>query len=265
MAKLKRVPMSHVQQASATKVAQGVAALDRAFSVLEAFRQGDDSGLSLAELSARTGLYKSTILRLAHSLIEHRFLQRLDDGRYQIGPAPLQLAAYYQRSLRLKDILLPVMRELAEASTESVSFYKQEEAVRVCLVRIDSRHAIREHVREGDVLPLDRGSGGRVLQAFSGMPGQPYDSIRKSYTYASIGERDPETAGISAPVFGAGGNLVGVITLAGPRSRVDQAFLARMRAPLLRAAAGATAGLGGEAGALIAAAKSRLSPQTQPA
>jgi len=44
---------------------QGVAALDRAFAVLGAFLPGDTGGLSLAELSARTGLYKSTILRLS--------------------------------------------------------------------------------------------------------------------------------------------------------------------------------------------------------
>ena len=44
----------------------GVAALDRAFSILFAFRPGDYA-LTLAELAARTGLYKSTILRLARA------------------------------------------------------------------------------------------------------------------------------------------------------------------------------------------------------
>ena len=41
----------------------GVAALDRAIAILNAFTAADRS-LSLAEIAARTGFYKSTILRL---------------------------------------------------------------------------------------------------------------------------------------------------------------------------------------------------------
>ena len=80
---------------------------------------------------------------------------------------------------------------------------------------------IRYMVREGDVLPLRAGSGGRVLAAFSGAEGEPYETIRRTYHFVSIGDRDPETAGVSAPVFGPGRALIGVLTLAGPRPRVD--------------------------------------------
>ncbi|MFX7854014.1 helix-turn-helix domain-containing protein, partial [Acinetobacter baumannii] len=62
---------------AATPGQSGVAALDRAFAILFAFRPGDYA-LTLAELAARTGLYKSTILRLAGSLIQHRMLYRLE-------------------------------------------------------------------------------------------------------------------------------------------------------------------------------------------
>ncbi|MFM0010121.1 hypothetical protein PQR46_36265 [Paraburkholderia sediminicola] len=103
---------------------------------------------------------------LAGSLIQHRLLLRLDDGRYQLGAATFMLGALYQRSLNVGDILVPLMRELAETSGESVSFYVRDEAVRVCLHRVDSTHAVRFHVREGDVLPLESGSGGLALLAF---------------------------------------------------------------------------------------------------
>ena len=112
------------------------------------------------------------MLRLAGSLIQHRLLLRLDDGRYQLGSATFMLGALYQRSLNLGDILVPLMRELAETSGESVSFYVRDEAVRVCLHRVDSTHAVRFHVREGDVLPLESGSGGLALLAFGGKPGE---------------------------------------------------------------------------------------------
>jgi DNA-binding IclR family transcriptional regulator len=227
----------------------GVAAVDRALTILGAFEPSDQR-LTLAELAQRTKFYKSTILRIAQSLLRQGYLQRLDDGNYQIGPALLMLGAIYQRSLRLGDILLPLMRELAEQTGESVSFYSRHGDVRVCLHRVDSKHAVRDHVREGDVLPLDRGSGGRILRAFSGAKGEPYETIRKEHCYASVGERDPETAEISVPIFGGGQLLLGALTLAGPRSRIDGTFIANARAQLLRVASRATRAFGGDATAM---------------
>jgi DNA-binding IclR family transcriptional regulator len=223
--------------------ATGVAALDRAIAILKAFTAADRS-LSLAEISARTGLYKSTILRLAASLIRAQMLERLEDGRYRIGAALFALGSIYQRSLVPADILLPIMRELSDLSSESVAFYVRSGDVRTCLYRIESLHAVRYMVREGDVLPLEAGSGGRVLAAFSGTEGAPYDAIRRDFFYISTGERDAETSGISAPVFGPGRILVGALTLAGPRSRVNASFLHRMKRPVLEAAARATRAFG---------------------
>lgn len=233
----------------------GVAAVDRAFAILSAFGR-DDSGLTLAELSARTGLYKSTILRLAESLIKHGYLQRLEDGRFQIGPTPFLLGARYQRSVRVGDVVLPLMRRLAEQTHESVSFYVPHGTVRVCLHRLDSDHEIRDHVREGETFPLSRGSGGGLLSAFLGTRGERYDAVRKDHYYISIGERNSETAGISVPVFGPDQRLLGSLTLSGPRSRIDAAFLERLRVPLLTTAAQATAGLGGDPRPLEAAVAS---------
>jgi len=230
----------------------GVAALDRAFAILFAFRP-DDKGVSLAELAERTGLYKSTILRLIASLMHHGMLLRSDEGRYYVGPATLRLGALYQRSLQLADVILPLMRRLRDESGESVSFYVRQKNLRVCLHRVDSTHAIRDHVREGDVLPLERGSGGRVLSAFSGTRGELYERIRRDGYYMSSGERDEETAGISVPVFSAAQPLAGAFTLAGPLSRVDDALMIRMRRPMLEAAIEASEMLGGDATPLHAA------------
>ena len=223
----------------------GVAAVDRALEILAAFEPADRA-LTLAELAQRTKFYKSTILRISQSLLRHGYLQRLDDGSYRIGPAPLMLGALYQRSMRLGDIMLPLMHELAEQTGESVSIYSRNGDVRVCIHRVDSKHAVRDHVREGDVLPLERGSGGRILLAFGGAKGEPYETIRKEYCYASVGERDAETAGLSVPFFGSGQAILGALTLAGPRSRIDETFIANARALLLRVSARATSALGGD-------------------
>jgi len=240
----------------------GVAAVDRALEILSAFTPNDRS-LSLSELAQRTKFYKSTILRISQSLIRHHYLQRLDDGSYRIGPTPLALGALYQRSLRMGDILLPLMHELADQTGESVSIYARNGDVRICIHRVDSKHAVRDHVREGDVLPLERGSGGRILLAFGGARGQPYETIRKEYCYASVGERDSETAGVSAPFFGSGQVLLGTLTLAGPRSRIDETFIANARAQLLRASSRATRALGGDASSIDAALAETLAGKRQ--
>ncbi len=235
-------------------VADGVAAVDRAIAILNAFTQSDRT-LSLAELAARTGFYKSTILRLAGSLLRGQYLERLEGGRYRVGPAAFRLGALYQRGLVDADILMPVMRELSELSLESVTFYVRSGNVRTCLYRIEAKHPIRYMIREGDVLPLLAGSGGRVLAAFSGEKGEPYETIRRTCCYVSDGERDPETAGISAPVFGPGKALLGALTIAGPRTRVDGAFFERMKRPLLEAAVRATRAFGEDASTLERAAQ----------
>lgn len=67
-------------------VLEGVAAVEWAMTLLAAFRL-DDGALSLHELSERTGLVKSTIMRLAVSLERFNWIVRMPDGRYQVGSA----------------------------------------------------------------------------------------------------------------------------------------------------------------------------------
>ncbi|MNS87986.1 Bacterial transcriptional regulator [compost metagenome] len=63
---------------------------------------------------------------------------------------------------------------------------------------------------------------------------------------ASYGERDAETASASVPVFGATGELVGALTLSGPKQRLAAApTMYAAVATLLKVARQATAVLGG--------------------
>jgi DNA-binding IclR family transcriptional regulator len=241
--------------------ASGIDVLDRATSILFAFRR-DDEPLTLTQLAERTGLYKSTLSRLAQALCHHQLLNRRDDGRYWIGPSIMHLGAIYEAGFDLRDVLLPVMKELNVESGEAVSFHVRERDHRVCLYRISSRHSIRAEVHPGDVQSLDRGAGGRVLLAFSGEPGALYDEVRRRHVYLSIGERDPETAGISAPVFRVGQELVGALGIVGPITRMGIDEMERYRPRLLQFAAQATAALGGDPAPLLAAAAAPATQQT---
>ncbi len=207
----------------------GVAAVDRALMLLAAFREGDRS-LSLIELAERTHLVKSTVLRLLASLIHFGVLQKLDDGRYALGSEIARLQSIYTASFSLEALVLPVLRDLVEKTQESAAFHVRQGELRLCLHRVDSPQPIRYHVQVGELLPLDRGAGGRVISAFSGAKGAIYDRIRAEGAAALVGDRSPDLAGISAPVFGASSELAGAVTLTMPTSRFRKEFVAPVKA-----------------------------------
>ena len=218
----------------------GAAAVDRAVSLLAAYRSGDKA-LPLAELAARTRLYKSTVLRLAASLAHGGLLRRLEDGRWALGPEIARLAGIHADSFSLEDSVLPVMRALVAKTGESASFHVRQGEQRLCLLRVDSPQLLRDHVRAGDLLPLDKGAGGRVLMAFGGARGRLYEQIRRDGFVMLNGDRVPGLVGISAPVWRSGDELAGALTLTLPEQRMKARFVPELRA----AAAGLTAQLGG--------------------
>jgi DNA-binding IclR family transcriptional regulator len=200
----------------------GAAAVDRALSLLAAFRSGD-TALSLGELAQRTALYKSTVLRLLASLEHARLVQRHPDGRYALGSEVTRLHAIYAASFSPEPMIMPVLRELVERTNESATFHIRQGDRRLCLYRVDSPRPVRDHAHAGDVLPLNRGAGGRVLMAFSGARGALYSRIRRDRVAILSGDRTPELAGISAPVFSASGTLAGALTLTMPSERLRPA------------------------------------------
>ena len=149
----------------------GAAAVDRALSLLRAFRAGDES-LSLIDLAERTQLYKSTVLRLLASLEHARLLLRRADGRYALGPELARLSAIYAATFSLETEVVPVLRELVAATRESAAFHVRQGEERLCLYRVDSPQLLRDHIRAGDLLPMNKGAGARVLMAFAGAKGK---------------------------------------------------------------------------------------------
>lgn len=201
---------------------KGVNAVSRALQLLDCFRV-DDAFVSLAEISRRTKIHKTTVLRLARTLAEGRYLvQRQEDGAWRLGPAAGWLGARYQASFDVNNAIEPALVELTQKTNESTSFFVREGNIRTCLFRVEGPQSIRHHIREGEVLPLEKGSPGRVLLAFSGEQGDVYEDIRKKGYYISIGERDPEIASVSAPVFGSNWRLLGVISISGPSGRLPK-------------------------------------------
>ena len=206
----------------------GAAAVDRAVSVLAAFRPGDKA-LSVTELAERTRLYKSTVLRLLASLAHGHLVRKTPDGLWTLGAEVARLAGIYSASFSLEEVLLPEMRALVERTQESVAFHVRQGDQRLVLLRVDSPQLLRDHVRAGDVLPLDRGAGGRVLMAYAGAQGPIYDQVRQDGYVMLSSDRIAGLVGISAPVWDAGHHLVGALTLTAPEQRVQPFFVDELR------------------------------------
>ena len=210
----------------------GVSAVERALSVLTVFRRGDGS-LSLAELATRTGLVKSTIMRLAVSLETFGLLVRLEDGSYRLDAECLRLGSVYQQSFDLADHAVPALENLVARTGETASLYVRRGGERLCLFRVESSHRVRMHVQPGDTRPMDKAAIAEVLRRYEhGLQSEEIDADMPLFT---SGASDPHTAALAMPVFGPGGVLIGALAISGPVSRLTEAF-ARSHAALLRRA-----------------------------
>lgn len=225
-----------------------VVAVMRAMQLLDAFALGE-SHLQLAELSRRCQLHKTTVLRIARTLAQSGYLVQREDGDWRLGPAAGWLGARYQAAFDVQNVLEPALRALTLASGESAAFYVREGSVRTCLVRVEGPQALRHHARMGEGLPLDRGSPGKVILAFSGEPGRLYEDIRQRGFHWSIGEREQGVATISAPVFGKHWRLLGSVCVSGPASRLPQQKLEEMAPAVIAAANQLSYALAGNTGA----------------
>lgn len=197
----------------------GVIAVTRALQIMEAFRIGERH-LSLAELSRRSGLHNSTVLRLARTLAQAGYMVQREEGQWRLGPAAGWLGARYQAGFDIHNVVEPTLRELSQATQESASFYVREGDERACIARVEGPQSVRHHVRIGMRLPLNLGAPGRVILAFSGEAGAVYEAIRRKGYHVSAGEREVQVSSVAAPVFGLNWRLLGSMCISGPTLRL---------------------------------------------
>jgi DNA-binding IclR family transcriptional regulator len=248
--------------ARAAPEAKGTATLERALLILDAFTPQDPT-MSLAELARKTGLHKSTLLRLARTLQRFGYLAQTGEGNYYIGPAPLSLGALFQQAVKPADLVMPALRALVERTGESASFNVRTGDMRVCVYRVDSPHRIRDHVKVGDVLPLRKGAVGKVLVAFSDPDAHDaeIERIRKAMYCVTRHEIESGTAAVACAVFGVDQGLEGSFALTGPASRFEEAQIVAMRRALLESAAILTYNLGGDPKPLERALRDTQAPR----
>jgi DNA-binding IclR family transcriptional regulator len=213
-----------------------VEAVERALILLKSFEVPDER-LTLATLAHRSGFYKSTILRLTASLEYMGFLRRDSIGYYTLGPELRRLGALTPATTNLETVIRPALKALMVATQETASFYVRDGDRRMCLFRENSPRAMRHHLEEGIMLPLNCGASGRILFAYSDNARNATSAaIRKAGWYASLGERDPEIAAVAVPLHNAGGELLGAMAVSGLISRFTPSVIVRIRGMLRKEA-----------------------------
>lgn len=206
---------------------------DKAVVVLDALA---DEPLALAGLVEATGLPRATAHRLATALEAHGLVRRTDDGRFALGLRLVALGRAAADQLPLAEAAGPALAELRDATGESVQLYVPEGDRRVCVAALESPHGLRTIVALGASLPIDRGSAGRALQGGVGDAGTGW--------VASVAEREPGVASVSAPVLAADGAVVAAVSVSGPIDRTGTDPGARYGAAVVRAASAIEAAAG---------------------
>jgi len=208
-------------------------------TVLTAFRIGD-AALSLAELAHRTGLIKSTIMRLVVSLEKYGLVTRLADGNYILASEVVRLNAVYQDSHDVGRHIMPRLYQLTEESGETASFYVRHGAYRLCQYRVNSPHRLRIHLQPGDMRPMDKAAGAQALQT-------PYEVAKAGITpYYSCGATDPHASSVALPIYDAQQELLGALVISGPANRLSLERAESLYEVLREAADELTRSLGGK-------------------
>ncbi|MCZ7527095.1 MAG: IclR family transcriptional regulator [Acidimicrobiia bacterium] len=218
-----------------------VGVVDKAVAVLGAL--ADQGPATLAELATATGLARPTAHRLAQALECHGLVGRDPAGRFRLGLRLLAWGARAASGLELVELAGPVLANLRDATDESAQLYVREADRRVCVATAERRSGLRDTVPVGASLPLTAGSGAKVLLAWASPEDRPpgldpdeLAAVRKRGWAASVGEREPGVASVSAPVLDAAGRVLAAVSVSGPADRLAGSP-GRRYAPALVAAA----------------------------
>jgi DNA-binding IclR family transcriptional regulator len=217
-----------------------VQTVDRAVGVLDAIARS--APCTLADLVRETGLARPTAHRLAVALETHGLVARDGDGRFRLGARLVGWGAAAGAALALVEPARAVLQRLSVDTGESAQLYVREGDQRVCVVTHERPTGLRDTVPLGAVMPLTRGSGGRVLLAWADdrdrfdVDPAVLAAVREVGWAATVGEREAGVASVSAPVR-VGAHVVAALGVSGPAERFGADPGSRFAGPVLAAAA----------------------------
>ena len=136
----------------------------RVLALLSAFDEAHPT-LTLSELARRSALPLSTAHRLLAELEAWNAVERDAEGRYSIGRRLWQLGTLAPVQRELRDIAMPSMQDVYEATHENVQLAVRQGGTALYVERIHGRRSVAVVTRVGRPLPLHATGVGKVLLA----------------------------------------------------------------------------------------------------
>lgn len=248
-------------ESQANRAAGGVQSLERAFGLLEEIARHRE-GITLADLSKRSGLHNSTTFHLLKTMMSLGYVRQVRDSkRYRVGRQLFTLAAAAVDDVELVNFAKPVLEELTNATTES-SFFAVWSGTEVTIIAHTHGSGVFQLAdRAGVVRPAHSTALGKVLLAALSSehlarfldqrtlhPFTPrtiveparllaeLDEVRLSGIAFDDGEFDPELRCAAVPVRDFTSNVIGALGISGPIWRLALSAL-QGKATLVREAA----------------------------
>lgn len=216
--------------------APGVRSVQRALDILSLLSEERPS-VSIRDIVEATGLAKTTVIRLVHTLEQNGLLWAAPSG-YLAGPGLWRWAHLARSSWELPPETQKLMRDLGARRRETVNLYMLRDIHRVCIAQQESPQPLRHVVHVGDELPLWAGASSKVL--LRDAPESLLRRVARSSPYgeghvkrltewieeaahrgwaASHGEREDGLSAVAVPVVGRSGTVVAALSLSGPTVR----------------------------------------------
>lgn len=230
-----------------TRYRYQVDSVDLAATLMESFTR-DRSEMTLDEIKSVLGVSSKRASRMAAVLVSSGLLAgEPATCRYSLGLGWLRLKDIRKGQVDIREVALPILKEIQRRTKETVSLNVRAGLRRVSVDFVESVHSVRRIAQPGFEAPLYAGASGRVLLA--GMDDsfindylekiemtpltthtvvdksalwESIHKIRKSGYAVSVSEVNDGIAAVSAPIKDHSGNTVAAVAISFPRERFTQ-------------------------------------------
>jgi IclR family acetate operon transcriptional repressor len=141
-----------------------VQALDRGLALLEILAEED--GLTLSELSRRSGVSASTVHRILLTLESRAYVQHdMERGIWLVGVGAFKTGSAFLRNRRVASMGRAAMHALMEATGETVNLGIEDNGEVVFISQVESHDTLRAFFRAGSRGAMHASGVGKALLA----------------------------------------------------------------------------------------------------
>ena len=199
----------------------GVEAVNKALEILNCFTENNET-LTVTKIAKITGDHKSRISRISKSLENFGYLRKIKSGEFKIGHTIPRLFEIYESSFNLKNSIKSELDNISSKTKETASFFVRQNDVRVCIQSSAPNKSIKVLEVIGGKKPINKGSSGHILSAYNNLEIKDKNKVLKNGYSITFGERDPELASVSVPIFKKKNELLGALTVGGHISNFNK-------------------------------------------